>query len=682
MNANRLSAAGVTLSGQAAYRTGTQRVSVQASTTLLGETQRVTGSWTPGQTGQFNIAGQLLNEPLSVNAQLDARNTLSLQGQALGGPVQASYQPFNQQLKAQLQPTIAGVSGQLSVQGTPQNLTVSAQNVKAGPLTLSGSGRWNGTALQATLNEAGGGVLTARGQLNNLAVTAKNVGVGPLTLSGSGRLDRSGLRASLLEEGGGVASLTTNPDFIGTWTLDKLSYAGLKASGGGTINLTSGLSGQLSATVPSVTSSLSGPLALSWKERTGLWQAGQQRLTWNADTFGLTANNLNAAGVTLSGQAAYRTDTQRVSVQASTTLLGETQSVTGSWTPGQTGQFKVAGRLLNEPLSVNAQLDARNTLTLQGQVLGGPVQASYRLADQQLKAQLQPTIAGVSGQLSVQGTPQNLAVNARNLKAGPLTLSGSGRWNGTAVQATLNEAGGGVLTVNGQPSDLKMTARNVGVGPLTLSGQGTLDKTGLQATLTEVSGGVLSAKGPLSDLTVTARNFGVGPLTLSGKGTLDKSGLRASLLERGGGVASLTTNPDFIGRWTLDGLSYLGVKASGSGEINLTSGLSGQLSAAVPSVTSDLSGPIKLNWKDRTGLWQAGEQRLTWNADTFGLTANALKVQDFSVNGQATYRVSDRQVTGRLSASGNGVAWWRPLRGSKPSSAAACAASPFRRPPT
>ena len=51
-----------------------------------------------------------------------------------------------------------------------------------------------------------------------------------------------------------MVSLNTNRSFVGTWTLDKLSYAGLKASGSGKINLTSGLSGQLSASVPSVTS--------------------------------------------------------------------------------------------------------------------------------------------------------------------------------------------------------------------------------------------------------------------------------------------------------------------------------------------------------------------------------------------------------------------------------------------
>ena len=259
---------------------------------------------------------------------------------------------------------------------------------------------------------------------------------------------------------------------------------------------------------------------------------------------------------------------------------------------------------------MNAQLDALNNLTLHGQALGGPVQASYRLADQQITAQLHPMLSGVTARLSFQGTPQNLAVTAQTITAGPLTLSGSGRWNGSALQATLNESTGGILAVNGQPSDLRVTAKNIVVGPLTLSGQG----------------------------------------------TLDNSGLRASLLEQGGGVATLTTDRTFTGTWKLDKLSYAGLTASGSGQINLTRGLSGQLSATVPSVTSPLSGPVQLNWKDRTGLWQAGQQRLTWNADTFSLKATALKVQDFSVNGQAAYRVSDRQVTGRLSASGNGVA--------------------------
>ena len=497
LNAKTLTASGVTVSGQATYRTDTRQVSVQARTALLGETQTLTGNWTLGQTGRLQVAGRLLNEPLSVNAQLDALNNLTLHGQALGGPVQASYRLADQQITAQLHPMLSGVTARLSFQGTPQNLAVTAQTITAGPLTLSGSGRWNGSALQATLNESTGGVLAVNGQLNNLAVTVKHFGVGPLTLSGQGTLNKAGLNVSLLEQGGGVATLTTDRTFTGTWKLDKLSYAGLTASGSGQINLTRGLSGQLSATVPSVTSPLSGPVQLNWKDRTGLWQAGQQRLTWNADTFGLNAKTLTASGVTVSGQATYRTDTRQVSVQARTALLGETQTLTGNWTLGQTGRLQVAGRLLNEPLSVNAQLDALNNLTLHGQALGGPVQASYRLADQQITAQLHPMLSGVTARLSLQGTPQNLAVTAQTITAGPLTLSGSGRWNGSALQATLNESTGGVLAVNGQ----------------------------------------------LNNLAVTVKHFGVGPLTLSGQGTLNKAGLNVSLLEQGGGVATLTTRP-------------------------------------------------------------------------------------------------------------------------------------------
>ena len=399
------------------------------------------------------------------------------------------------------------------------------------------------------------GELSVQGRVDDLALSARQLKVGPLVLNGQGQLDKNGLRASLTADSGGGLRIDTSRKFVGTWQADGLKLAGVAASGSGSINLVKGLSGQLSASVPGVTSALSGPIDLDWQQRSGTWQAGQQRLSWSGDTFSLDASNLKAAGLTVNGQASYRTDTRQASLKASTDLLGETQTLAGRWTPGKTGTFTVGGQLLKAPLTLTGQIAADNQLTVQGQGFGGPVQASFDPASQQLSAQLEPLVSGVSGQLSVSGRPSDLALKAANVKVGPLVLNGQGQFRQGRVQATLTEVGGGVLGVQGQ----------------------------------------------LSDLAVSARQFKVGPLVLNGQGQFDSAGLRASLTEAGGGTASLNTNRQFVGRWSLNDLKLAGVAASGSGTINLVKGLSGQLSASVPGVTSALSGPINLDWQQRSG---------------------------------------------------------------------------------
>ena len=567
------------------------------------------GQWTAGSTGAFSVSGQLLKAPLTLTGQIAANNTLTVRGQGLSGPIEASFDPARQQLSAQLEPVVSGVSGQLSVSGRPNDLALSARNVKAGPLVLNGQGQLREGRIQAALTEEGGGMLGVQGPLSDLALTVQNIKVGPLTLSGQGQLDNAGLRASLSEAGGGTASLNTTRQFVGRWTVDSFSLAGVSASGRGQVNLVKGLSGQLSARVPGVTSPLSGPITLDWQNRSGTWLAGDQRLNWRGDTFRLDANTLKAAGVTVNGQASYRTDTRQASVRATTDLLGETQTLAGQWTAGSTGAFSVSGQLLKAPLTLTGQIATDNTLTVRGQGLSGPIEASFDPARQQLSAQLEPVVSGVSGQLSVSGRPNDLALSARNVK----------------------------------------------VGPLVLNGQGQLRQGRIQAALTEEGGGMLGVQGPLSDLALTVQNIKVGPLTLSGQGQLDNAGLRASLSEAGGGTASLNTTRQFVGRWTVDSFSLAGVSASGRGQVNLVKGLSGQLSARVPGVTSPLSGPITLDWQNRSGTWLAGDQRLNWRGDTFRLDASTLKVAGYQIDGQASYRTSDRRVTGRLSASGNGV---------------------------
>ncbi|AZI41852.1 hypothetical protein EHF33_03050 [Deinococcus psychrotolerans] len=534
-----------------------------AQARLLGERQQIAGNWTFNKSGAVTLSGQLLRKPLNLSGQINAKNKLTVAGTGLGGPVEASYQLTQRELSATLRPDVYTLTGRLSVAG----------------------------------------------KINDLALSASQLKVGPLTFSGRGRLNERGLQASLDEAAGGSVSVETDRRFVGTWQADGLGLAGISANGSGAIDLTKGLSGQLSAQVPRISSSLSGPVKLNWLTRTGTWQAGQQRLSWNGETFGVVASNLKAAGLTVNGAADYRTDTRQASVQATTNLLGEVQTLAGQWTANQGGRFSLGGQLLKEPLNLSGKLDAQNQVSLQGRAVGGPVQANFNPTSLQLSAQLELSLYGVTGKVAVSGQPNDLAIKAQAVKVGPLTLSGQGQFKQGRVQANFSETGGGVLGVSG----------------------------------------------PLNDLAFKAQGVKIGPLTLAAQGKLNDSGLQASVNEAGGGTLSVSTNRQFVGTWRADALGLAGISANGSGAVDLTKGLSGQLSAQVPSVSSSLSGPFKLNWLTRTGTWQAGQQRLSWNGDTFSLKADHLKVQEFSIDGQAAYRLTDRRVTGRLTASGNGV---------------------------
>ena len=221
-------------------------LSFQTEARLLKERQQLAGSWTFNKSGSLSLTGDLARKPLNLTGQIDAHNKLTVQGSGLGGPVQASYQLRERVLSAALRPNVSSLTGEL----------------------------W------------------AQGRIDDLALSARRLKVGPLTLNGQGQFDRHGLRASLTADSGGSLEVRTDHKFIGTWQAAGLTLAGVSASGHGQVNLVKGLSGQLSARVPGVTSPLSGPVTLDWHNRSGTWLAGDQRLNWRGDTFRLDASNL------------------------------------------------------------------------------------------------------------------------------------------------------------------------------------------------------------------------------------------------------------------------------------------------------------------------------------------------------------------------------------------------------
>jgi TamB, inner membrane protein subunit of TAM complex len=433
----------------------TNRLSLRAGTRFQNEAQGLNGSWDINKRGTFTLAGRLLNAPLNVVAQIDRATTVTLNGSALNGPVQASYRVPTRQLSATLRPAVSGLSGELGVQGTP----------------------------------------------DNLALTVTRLSAGPLTLSGQGTLNQTGLRASLTQPEGGTLSLSTDRQFTGTWRLSDFTASGARASGNGTITLQSGLSGVLDAAAPGLTSALSGPINLSWKTRIGTWRTANAALSWQGDVFRLDARELAASGVKISGQASYFLGDRRLNVDARTDLLGERQTITGGWTPGKSGQFTVSGQLLKLPLNLITRIDRANTVTATGSAVGGPVQASYALQNGQLSADLAPNLSGVTGRLNVAGTVNNLRLSAQNLRAGPLTFDGQGTLDQAGLRASLTQPGGGTLSLSTDRQFIGVwQLSDLNAAGITASGSGRVSlQTGLSGALSASVPGITSPlSGPLS----------------------------------------------------------------------------------------------------------------------------------------------------------------------------------------
>lgn len=225
-----------------------------ADTELAGAEQKLEGRWAFGRKGQASLAGSFGQKPLDVQASIDAGNVLTLSGQGLGGPLSGTLALQGVKINAQLQPTYGAAKAKVALSGTPDNLRAVVTQGVAGPFPLSG-------------------VVT---------------------------LNKRGLQADL-----GTVQLDLDRDFRGSWIARNLTGAGVTLSGQGRINLTGGdLMGTLSAQVPGLPDTLSGPLNLNYVQQRGTFMAGRQTLTWNGDAFALSARNLRVAGgLTVNGDA-------------------------------------------------------------------------------------------------------------------------------------------------------------------------------------------------------------------------------------------------------------------------------------------------------------------------------------------------------------------------------------------
>ncbi|UQN05539.1 translocation/assembly module TamB domain-containing protein [Deinococcus sp. QL22] len=228
--------------------------------TALAGNQAITGRWALGRAGTAQALGTLAGQPLTLAAKIDDKNLLTLGGTALGGPARGSFDLKTQAIDAVLNPNVSGVGARVALTGKPSDVRAAISGGTVGPFELAGTARLNAQGLTADLQSGEG---TAAGTL-------------------ALKLDR---------------------EFKGTWSAQNLSGAGVTLGGNGQLDATGGdLTGTITARLPGLTAPLSGPLNLNYVRQRGTFAPADQRLTWNGDTFGLTARNLAVAGgVTVNG---------------------------------------------------------------------------------------------------------------------------------------------------------------------------------------------------------------------------------------------------------------------------------------------------------------------------------------------------------------------------------------------
>ncbi|THF70541.1 translocation/assembly module TamB [Deinococcus sp. Arct2-2] len=237
----------------------TNDLAFSVKTAVAGD-QAISGRWALGRAGTAQARGTLAGQPLTLDATLDAKNKLTLAGTALGGPARGSFDLKTQALDAVLNPKVSGVGARVALTGKPSDLRAAISGGTVGPFGVAGTARLNAQGLTADLQSGEG---TAAGTL----------------------------------------ALNLDRQFKGTWSAQNLKGAGVTLGGNGQLDATGGdLTGTLTASLPGLTAPLTGPLNLNYVRQRGTFAPGNQRLTWNRDTFGLTARNLAVAGgVTVNG---------------------------------------------------------------------------------------------------------------------------------------------------------------------------------------------------------------------------------------------------------------------------------------------------------------------------------------------------------------------------------------------
>jgi TamB, inner membrane protein subunit of TAM complex len=159
--------------------------------------------------------------------------------------------------------------------------------------------------------------------------------------------------------------------------------------------------------------------------------------------------------------------------------------------------------------------------------------------------------------------------------------------------------------------------------------------------------GDLSAQGTLDRLNLVLKGGKAGPVPIAGTAVFGKTGLKADL-----GAVQLDLDRQLRGNWSASGLNAAGVNVSGSGRLRVPEGsLTGQLSAAVPLLSTQPSGPISLNWQKRVADWTFEGGTLTWRNDTFAVNSVGLSALGYALRGDIALTTA-LKASGTLTASG------------------------------
>ena len=600
-----------------AYKDGQvteNRLKAQTAPRLLGEKQTLSADWAFGERGTLALGGRLAQEPLNIAGQISVENVITLSGSGLGGPVQASYDLGSRQLRAELRPQVYGMRGQLSASGKP----------------------------------------------DDLALMARNVQVGPLTLDGQGKLSGAGLRASLTSLSGGTLNLFTDRSFAGRWALDQLSLAGATLTGSGAIDLPKGLGGQLSAEVPGVTSDLSGPLSLNWSKQTGSWQAGAQRLSWNGPRFGLIANALEVAGLSLGGQLAFQSDTQNISGTLQASGNGAALTVTGE---GQ--RARVVGTLGGVGLEAVSEL--RSPFTTRASIKGADISGvlSYEnglnftlnTGAQTARGTIDGQNWDVRGQVDLAALRPLLGNQVPDLD-GTLTLGLAGLGGTASVQAsaaganvrgTLTRRNGQVTAdVNATQGDLAATLRGQVYPQVQLSGPVTWRGAGGPQTVQAALSGEYGNLSVRADGQTAA--FSSGGVSLPAQALRVRGSLTPNLALNGSwGDLNLTYRSGEVAVQGRQALSAAGESGTVNVDATWKVGDLGALAAAgqLGPYRFRASGPwtalqVNVSGAGLQASGQANIRTLEYSADVSGLLAG------LNVEGQVRGRGAE--ITGNLNA--------------------------------
>ncbi|MFC6664163.1 hypothetical protein ACFP9V_01500 [Deinococcus radiopugnans] len=318
--------------------------------------------------GEAQLIGAFGQKPLNVQASIDAQNLVTLNGEGLGGPLSGTFNLKDTRLNALIQPEYGAARARVALSGTPDDLRAVITDGAAGPFPLAGTARLNGQGLQAALTSGAAGTV----------------------------------------------QLDLNRDFQGSWRARDVQGAGLTLSGAGRLDLTSGdVTGTLTARVPGVTQTLSGPLSVNYLRQQGTFTSGQQALRWNGDAFPVTLRHLPVAGgLRVSGDV---TVTNTLKAFGTLTARGNGFDLTAT---GRGTRASLRGSANGVTVLADTQLQA-------------PYNTAARLQGADIQGNLSLTDAGVRFDLTTAGQTARGVIDGQNVDA-------SGRVNLAALRPLVN----------------------------------------------------------------------------------------------------------------------------------------------------------------------------------------------------------------------------------------------------